>query len=225
MSEYKPNAYVQAFRSLRLFELFEPGKPFHKLRRKNTFWKEITEAYAVRSRLKGYLIKDPEFTVVDVGCGKGFLSTFVALMHPRSRVIALDIDESADRTHFERLKNVEFKRVDIMSEEFERVIREAGPKVLMAGIHLCTDLAVRFLEVFKRSPNVKAAVLMPCCVGEFPRERYRLLIDEGKLYEAWCLHLANLLGPEFKVKTVRDENVLSPKNVILHAERQETLKV
>jgi len=220
MEGLKENRYVKAFKSLRIWPLFERGGLFYKLRRKNTFWKEITEASAVRERIKDYLIRDPSYAVVDVACGKGFLSTLVALMHPKTRVIAVDADEGADRSHFKHLKNATFVRTNIMEEEFERLVREAGEKVILTGIHLCGELSERFLEVARSCPNVKVAVLMPCCEGNFPRPKYRFLIEEGKLYEAWCAHLVSLTGEEFKVRAFKDGDVLSPKNLLIHAERQ-----
>ncbi|AAC06716.1 methyltransferase [Aquifex aeolicus] len=217
--EIKENSYVKSFKKLRIAKLFENREEFKKLRRKNTFWKEISEAMAVRERIKDHLIRDPNHVVIDLCSGKGFLSTLVALMHPKTKVIAVDIDEGADREHFTYLKNAQFVKADIMSEEVEKLIKEAGDKVILTGIHLCRDLSERFIELVNNNENVKFAVLMPCCEGNFPREKYQFLIDELGVYEAWCYYLKDKFDENLKVKMKRDKKVISPKNIVLTAER------
>ncbi len=213
------NIYIRNFKKLRIANIFETRKEFRKLRRKSTFWKEITEAMGVRERIKDYLIKDPKHVVIDVCSGKGFLSTLVALMHPKSRVIAIDLDTSADREHFKYLKNAEFVNMDIMDEGFEKLIRNVGKKVILTGIHLCRNLSERFIEIVNRNENVKCAVLIPCCEGKFPRERYQFVIDELGVYEAWCLYLKDKVRNDLRVKLKRDKKIISPKNIVMEIER------
>ncbi len=213
------NAYIRNFKRLRIAKLFETKEEFRKLRRKNTFWKEITEAMGVRERIKDYLIRDPEYVVIDVCSGKGFLSTLVALMHPKSKVIAVDLDTSADREHFKYLKNAEFINMDIMSEDFEKLVREAGDKVILTGIHLCRDLSERFIDIVNRNENIKYAVLVPCCEGKFPRERYQFVIDELGVYAGWSLYLKDKVREDLKVTLKRDKKIISPKNIVLEIER------
>ncbi len=214
------NKYVQDFKKLRIYNLIQNAEEFKKFRRKSTFWKEITEAMSVRNAIRDRLINDPSHVVIDVGAGKGFLTTLTALMHPKSKVIAVDIDQSADRSHFSYLKNVEFVLMDIMTEDFEKLVRNAGEKVIMTGIHLCRELSERFIEVVNKCENVKKAVLMPCCEGDFPRERYRFIIDELGVYAGWCCYLQEKIDKNIKVRVKRDKKVLSPKNVLIIMERE-----
>lgn len=216
---FKESSYVKSFKRLRISKLFENREEFKKLRRKNTFWKEISEAMAIRERIKDHLIRNPNHVVIDLCSGKGFLSTLVALMHPKTKVIAVDLDEGADREHFKYLKNAEFIKADIMSEDVEKLIKEAGDKVILTGIHLCRELSERFIELVNKNKNVKFAVLMPCCEGNFPREKYQFLIDELGVYEAWCYYLKDKFDENLKVKMKRDKKVISPKNIVLTAER------
>ncbi|NPA32910.1 MAG: methyltransferase [Aquificae bacterium] len=213
------NPYVRAFKKLRVSKLFEERPEFRKLRRKNTFWKEITEAMAIRERIRDFLIKNPDAVVIDACSGKGFLTTLIALMHPKTRVISVDIDTNAERSHLNFLKNVRFVNADIMSEDFEKLVKEAGEKVVLVGSHLCRELSERFARITNTCKNVKLGVLMPCCEGDFPRERYQFLIDELGVYEAWCYYLKDLFSPELRVKMKRDKKVISPKNILITAER------
>ncbi|GAB6066401.1 methyltransferase [Aquifex pyrophilus] len=214
------SSYVQSFKKLRIAKLINERPEFRKLRRKNTFWKEVSEAMAVRERIKDLLIRDPSHVVIDACSGKGFLTTLVGLMHPKTKVISVDIDEGADREHLKYLKNVEFINMDIMSEEFEKLVRDAGEKVILTGIHLCRDLSERFIELVNRYDNVKLAVLMPCCEGKFPREKYQFIIDELGVYEGWCCYLKDKFSQDLKVRIKRDKKVISPKNVVITAERE-----
>ncbi|HIQ48034.1 MAG TPA: methyltransferase [Aquifex aeolicus] len=219
ITELKESSYVRSFKKLRIANLFEKNANFRKLRRKNTFWKEISEAMAVRERIKDYLIKDPSYIVIDVCSGKGFLSTIVGLMHPKTKILAVDRDKEVDREHFNSLKNVEFVNMDIMSDDFYRLVKESGQQVILTGIHLCRELSERFIDLVNSCENVKAAVLMPCCEGKFPRKKYQFLIDELGVYEAWCYYLKEKFDENLKVKMKRDKKVLSPKNIVLTAER------
>ncbi|NPB08395.1 MAG: methyltransferase [Aquificae bacterium] len=221
MVELKENSYVKSFKRLRIAKLFESREEFRSLRRKNTFWKEISEAMAVRERIKDHLIRDPSHVVIDVASGKGFLSTLVALMHPRTKVIALDLDEGAKRDHFSYLKNAQFVKMDIMKEEFIDFVRKAGEKVVLTGIHLCRELSERFIEAVNRCENVKLAVLVPCCEGKFPRERYQFIIEELGVYEGWCCYLQDRVGEGIRVRVKRDKKMLSPKNILIIMEREE----
>ena len=219
MKGVKESSYVRSFKKLKISKLFDTKEEFRKLRRKNTFWKEISEAMGVRERIKDYLIKDKDFVVIDACCGKGFLSTLTALMHPQVKVISVDIDDSADREHFNYLKNAEFKKMDIMSDEFEELVKSYD-KVILTGIHLCRELSERFIDVVNRNENVKYAVLIPCCEGKFPRDKYQFIIDELGVYEAWCYYLKDKVSENLKVKMKRDRKIISPKNIVIEIERE-----
>ncbi len=213
------NLYIRKFWSYRVSQEFRRGGRFEKLMRKSTFWKEVTEAFAVRERIKKIVLANRKRIrfIVDVGCGKGFLALFSALFHPDLKVYAVDPDPSPDWSHFAGVENLEPLKMDMMSPEFENWLKSLRGYGIMAGIHLCTFLSIRFIDLYNRLENIRWALLMPCCVGEFDRNRFRWIIEEVGVYEAWVTYLSTI--PVGRVTVLRDINVLSDKNMLLIMEK------
>ncbi len=207
-------SYIKEFKSLRLYKLFLEDENLKKLRSKDSFWKEVSEAYGVRRLIRPYLLRDPFYVVVDVGAGKGIFTTLTALMHPKTKVVAIDPDESVKWEHLKNLKNVETYKLSIYSEEFLKLLK-GFKKVIMVGIHLCTHLAIRFAQVYNQLEEVRVGVLVPCCVGDYPEQTFKVIEEEIDKYTAWSIYLATLF--KGKVKTRRDSRILSPKNILILA--------
>ncbi len=211
--------YLALFRQYRIYREFLPGGRFFALRRKNTFWKEISEAMAVRERIKRIVVRNRARVdfVVDVGCGKGFLALLTALFHPHLRVYAVDVDRNPNWEHFRKVSNIEARYMDIMSASFERWLYTLEGRGILAGIHLCTYLSLRFIDLYNRLANIGWAILVPCCVGQFDWVRFAWLYEERGPYEAWVAYLATL--PVGRVVVRRDPGILSDKNFVIQMQK------
>jgi len=216
--------YVDEFKTYRIYKEFGPGEKFDKIRRKNTFWKEITEAIAVRNRIKRFILRNKDLEikyVLDLGCGKGLLTLLTALFHKDLHIYCIDTDETANRDYMHHLNNASFVKMDIKSPQLEEFIASLDGNIIMTGIHLCTDLSIRFLELHRKFDKIKFSVLVPCCIGKFPHSRFRFIIREMGIYEGWCAYLSCLAGPG-KVIADRDTGILSDKNIVISIDRTES---
>ncbi len=187
---------------------------FPEMFNKNRFVKEITEAWGARNAIKGVLIESgEEYIVVDAGSGAGYFTVLTALFHPATKVFAVDTHTEFAVEDFRDLKNAERVRMDLFSEEFEKFL-SSFKKVILVGIHLCSDLALRFIDLANRVESVRHAVLIPCCVGD--REEILSFGFIEDTYEMWCAYLVSKIDTEkFRVISRRDPEILSPKNVVI----------
>jgi len=192
--------------------------------RKSSLVKEIEEATAClkqiervlmkkKKKKRGVLIEEEEalrsnggegLTFVDLCSGKGFLSIALSFAFPNARVEMMDRDESANVEHVEAMKNVTFRRVDVTSEECEKIVEDAANTskfVFICGVHLCGDLsrvAIRLWRNVRRRMDGRAAiVLSPCCLpqrrrhdafGFHVKDQARALKVDN--YRLWCIFLS-----------------------------------
>ena len=117
-------------------------------------------------------------TFVDLCSGKGFLSIALSFAFPNARVEMMDRDESANVEHVEAMENVTFRRVDVTSEECEKIVEDAANTskfVFICRVHLCGDLsrvAIRLWRNVRRRMDGRAAiVLSPCCFAAEEKAR------------------------------------------------------
>ena len=195
---------------------------FDSWMRKSSLVKEIEEATACLKQIErvlkktkrgGVLIEEEEalrrnggegLTFVDLCSGKGFLSIALSFAFPNARVEMMDRDERANVEHVEAMKNVTFRRVDVTSEECEKIVEDAANKskfVFICGVHLCGDLsrvAIRLWRNVRRRMDGRAAiVLSPCCLpqrrrhdafGFHVKDQARALKIDN--YRLWCIFLS-----------------------------------
>ena len=195
---------------------------FDSWMRKSSLVKEIEEATAclkqiervlMKKKKRGVLIEEEEalrsnggegLTFVDLCSGKGFLSIVLSFAFPNARVEMMDRDESANVEHVEAMKNVTFRRVDVTSEECEKIVEDAANTskfVFICGVHLCGDLsrvAIRLWRNVRRRMDGQAAiVLSPCCLpqrrrhdafGFHVKDQARALKVDN--YRLWCIFLS-----------------------------------
>ena len=214
------NKYIQHFKSLALYRLFQEEPKLAKLLDHPSFNKEITEAMAINSQVRKFIYKyGKDVTLIDVGSGKGFLTLLLASLYPSTEVIAIDNNILLNKEQYTYFDNVTFIRASIFHDEMEEILK-THDKVVMAGSHLCKDLAVRFIELYNNNYNIMASVLMPCCIGHIPRAvRYKYTLINKELgnnrgnYITWCMYLASLYKEPVRYKV--DREVLSPRNVLL----------
>ncbi len=187
---------------------------FPELFRGKKYVKEISEAWSVRNFVKRTLNDSTdEWVVVDTGSGLGYFTILTALFHPDTKVYAVDTCTDFSIKDFRGLKNAERRELNIFSEEFKEFLC-SFKRVIMVGIHLCSNLATRFIELANEVESVKCAVLVPCCIGK--REKLSAFSFLENTYEMWCSYLISKVDRgKFKVISTRDENILSPKNVVI----------
>jgi len=186
------------------------------------FYKEITEAMAVRQELRKIVLPKPmEYNVVDIcagNCLAGILSVFTL---PVKACISVD-NKDRHRQGFKDVKRWKFQKDDIFKPW---TFIDADPTILVA-CHACGDLADRIINVYEEQDCIKGLVLIPCCVAPGFSQRKTLefpafLNDKLTPYEAWCFHLVNRLnsmnlGP---VKAKIDKWIDSPANIVITAIR------
>jgi hypothetical protein len=220
-SKYSP--YVREFLLSKACAEMRENALFDSWMRKSSLVKEIEEATACvkqiervlmkKTKKRGVLIEEEEalsrdggegLTFVDLCSGKGFLSIAISFAFPNARVEMMDRDESANVEHVEAMKNVTFRRVDVTSEECEKIVEDAANTskfVFICGVHLCGDLsrvAIRLWRNVRRRMDGRAAiVLSPCCLpqrrrhdafGFHVKDQARALKVDN--YRLWCIFLS-----------------------------------
>ena len=225
------NTYINRFKNLSLSK-----KPiFQHLKEKygSSFDKEVTEAVAVLKHIRKLIYQHPDATIVEVGSGRGLLTAMLAELYPDKKIIAVDKNRWLNTTVYDNYADrVAFYNLDIHSEEFYNILRREE-EVIMVGVHLCYGLAISFINIYNDFDNVKAGILIPCCMKirmipeEFRKQfnylkriyidlpgmkRVRMNHDQIR-YLQWCLYLCSLYI--YPVKYHFDRNILSPKNCII----------
>ena len=220
-NRYSP--YVGEFLHSKVCAEMRENVLFQSWTRKASLVKEIEEATAcvkqiervLKKKKRGVLIEEEEalsgvynggegLTFVDLCSGKGFLSIALSFAFPNARVEMMDRDESANVEHVEAMKNVTFHRVDVTSEECEKIVEDAANKskfLFICGVHLCGDLsrvAIRLWRNVRRRMDGQAAiVLSPCCLpqrrrhdafGFHVKDQARALKVDN--YRLWCIFLS-----------------------------------
>jgi len=220
-SKYSP--YVSEFLHSKVCAEMRENVLFQSWMRKSSLVKEIEEATACvkqiervlkKKKKRGVLIVEEEangvynggegLTFVDLCSGKGFLSIALSFAFPNARVEMMDRDESANVEHVEAMENVTFRRVDVTSEECEKIVEDAANAskfVFICGVHLCGDLsrvAIRLWRNVRRRMDGRAAiVLSPCCLpqrrrhdafGFHVKDQARALKVDN--YRLWCIFLS-----------------------------------
>lgn len=213
---YSP--YVSEFLRSKACAEMRENVSFDSWMRKSSLVKEIEEATACLKQIERVLMKTKKreaeealsrnggegLTFVDLCSGKGFLSIALSFAFPNARVEMMDRDESANVEHVEAMENVTFRRVDVTSEECEKIVEDAANTskfVFICGVHLCGDLsrvAIRLWRNVRRRMDGRAAiVLSPCCLpqrrrhdafGFHVKDQARALKVDN--YRLWCIFLS-----------------------------------
>lgn len=200
---------------------------FYSFLNHKTLPKEFAEAYTAYKEVKYYLKKtceaqkdsplqallyktpiEPNTTpnadilLIDMCCGKGFLSVLLNFKFPRADVLMVDNMNKMNLEHIENLPRVDFWLASVTTPDFlpKLTLRCKDYKaVIMIGIHLCGDLSEYFLAAFHAIPNVACMVLCPCCISKQKTD----LLEKAKRenisnYELWSAELLSMIQPETK---------------------------
>jgi hypothetical protein len=197
--------------------------------------KEIVESYAVAKSVDAVLAamragtrKSKKVVFFDMASGKGFTSVVLAKRFPNATVHMLDNNRNMNLAHLNAVPTVQFKNIDLFSEEAETLIMDAlvhhDGFGVMVGMHLCGNLSRRAIEMWtnimtkgeqmqENSFNL-GLVLSPCCLPHKVRVPKRKYNDFGYWikstqrqfgidgYDLWATSLYNLVcshvGPNMR---------------------------
>lgn len=181
------------------------------------YTKEITEAMALRKRVKDVVLKEPNknrFVVIDLCSGNALVPLLCSFTLPVKKSIAVDRRERYRPWH--KAKRFEYQFLDIYDKKIEELI-EKNENVILTASHPCGNLAQRTIQLFNELEQVKYLFLMPCCVSNKAKAKYKIpgLLDK-KLseYEKWSLYLYNITP---FAQLTKDNYVMSPCNCIISA--------
>lgn len=192
---------------------------FHKLRCRgdvlnvvnpigNAAAKEITESMAIIKRIKPIALAKPmQNRLWDLCAGNALTSVLAVHLLPIQSAVAVDLRER--KRNWGSAKRFEYVQADI----HELTTTAFCSIDIIISVHPCGGLAERVIELYMRSA-ARHLIMMPCCHGSFKKNQF--LIENLGTYATWCLHLAGLCGGNL----AKDENCLSPKNIVVTASKQ-----
>lgn len=167
---------------------------WRRVMRSERLVKEMVETAPVVAAVVDYVQALPPgvpATVVDLCCGKGYLSMLLAEMLPTERLRGCvlvdkawprhDVPHTTGEKHISPAHLWEYReawpvplvtsKLDIkkrcsrrdLGTRWLRAGAEGGP-VLLLGVHLCSTLSLAAVEMFNDNPACSLLVLKPCCL-------------------------------------------------------------
>ena len=118
--------------------------------------------------------------VVDVGCGKGYLTNYIAI-NSNLRVIGIEGNEDntnkmmiiineIEEKFKEKISKAEgytaFLTSEIKPEEFKKIARLNNEDVILTGLHPCGDLTPTLMRMFKNLDEIKSLIFVGCCYNK-----------------------------------------------------------
>jgi hypothetical protein len=182
--------------------------------------KEITEAMGVVTRIRKLVLAHPgEYTVVDLCAGNCLTSVLIAHLLPVKEVVAVDIRENKKLLPVNKLNYVQKNIYDAdLITAINRGGKETDSKIIIVSVHACGELANRVVRIFNETRS-DMLVLIPCCNGKIDNSRFKdFEIAVMTKYGAWTLQVAKKLQTD-DVRIVKDENIISPRNFVIVAEK------
>ena len=178
-----------------------------------------------------------EWHVVDLCCGKSYVSALISCIYPHYRLTAIDRVSPAYIPHYAEAGcvNVTYAQHDILADDFAAALgaivaeqQRAGRRTVVLGMHLCGLLSLRAIELFCDVAGVGALVLAPCCLPaarrahDTPPDVYTAR-DPAEQSARWCSFLEDKLRGAAPIPATctrrRVEGMLSSKSTLLTAIR------
>ena len=185
--------------------------------------KEITESMAVVKYLRRLALKNPEkqFLLYDFCAGNALTSTIASFLYKNIQSYA--IDKKVRERDWNKIKNFMYLQSDIKDENWEYLLNLQGAiypmKIIVIGVHPCRDLSNRIIEIYNKS-EADHLILMPCCTGgQYKFSLPQVIKEKVGDYLTWCVYLLNLV--EGKKRLIVDESILSPKNALIIADKEQ----
>lgn len=185
---------------------------------------------------------DEVWHVIDLCCGKSYTAALVAACFPHFRVTAIDRWEPQFLPHYDAagISNIHYERLDVLAPTFRSQVEElitradqaarsptssdAGdPQILrplrtvVLGMHLCGDLSLAAIDLYRELPRIEALVLAPCCLPNAKKAALDLSTGRGRgvpltiytgadqnaKYGLWCDFLEAQLNLEFQTSLAK----------------------
>lgn len=130
--------------------------------------------------------------IVDIGCGYGFFTNFLAISGPRRQVIGIDISGERIERAYKKLKNVQFVASDIMDLD----IQDCDAIVIIHMLHHLPSFKAQ--EELLRSCHQKLSSGGYIVIGE---------IDTKPLWKSFCSKAIDHLlyrGDSFHFRTCEE---------------------
>lgn len=184
----------------------------------NAASKEISEAMAIITRIRGYVLAHKmECGLLDLCAGNSLVSVLAIHLLPLAHAWSVDIKP--------RLRNVPQRftvvEADISAPWFTAAteIAAASLPLIIVSSHPCRDLARTVIGTYLAMSQARMLVMLPCCVGKRTgkltgRQRW---VEKFGRYEAWAYELACLAGGDY----VMDQRCLSPCRAVVTAQKRE----
>jgi len=173
--------------------------------------KEITEAMAIRKQLRKIVLPEPmKYTVLDLCAGNGLAGILSVFTLPVKHCTAFD-KAKRGRPGFKAVERWKYIQADIYDYVFGTY-----PDSIIISSHPCGELAKKIIGIYNRGKEIKALILIPCCL---PSEKGfghpHLLMDKFSPYDQWSIYLYQQCRG--KKQCVKDTHILSPANNVIYA--------
>lgn len=176
--------------------------------------KEITEAMAIRTHLKGILLKDPmRWAVIDLCSGNALVPILSTFTLPSRYNLA--VDKRPRERNWEQVRRFQYRVMDIHHEELTLIKTiDDYANVILTSVHCCGSLAPQVIKIFQKS-QAQHLIMMPCCVGPMKRTYPDFIRQKLGRPTLWGLHLSEMVGGDLH----EDKRVLPPRNLIITASK------
>lgn len=175
--------------------------------------KEITESMAMIRMIRPVTLNHPmRYHLYDLCAGNALTSVIASHLLPINFATAIDIKER-NRNWYKA------KRFKYIKEDIFKVDPFFAPSTsIIMGVHACKGLAERIIEIYNDSA-AQFLFLMPCCCGNQKGDVPFFFREKLGPELSWCLHLSQMC--KGKVSVIQDKDILSPKNIIIRANKGE----
>ena len=170
--------------------------------------KEITESMAIIQALRPIALQHPmEYHLHDLCAGNALTSVLAVHLLPIKYAAAIDIKPRS--RNWLAVDRFTYYRSDIM--EWTSV----GSNIIISS-HPCRETAIKIVDLYLNSPQVKHLIMMPCCKGHLPANYFpRLIREKLTKYEQWSVWLAERAGGGIYL----DKKCISPCNAVIVARK------
>jgi hypothetical protein len=180
--------------------------------------KEISEALAVTTRMRKWVLKEPmKYKIMDLCAGNALSSVLAVMSLPITWAYA--IDKKPRKRDWEKVQRFDYLVKDIYDPTVLDLVNDC---TIITSIHPCKNLAMQVIDLYNQS-SAPYLILIPCCVQKnaVDRERIPTIIREKfGTQEQWAYILASKIeGSE--VNVMQDKYCLSPRNMVITAARKE----
>jgi len=176
--------------------------------------KEITEAMAIIKRLRTITLREPNrYDLIDICSGNALVPVIAAHLLPIKNAIAMD--KLPRQRNWHLAKRFFYQETDVYTALWTAL----DTPTILTAVHGCRDLAEEAVRIYNRIDAIRHLILMPCCVGNLPGAVLQFIKDAAGESVAWTTKLA--LQCEGRIRIGRDTGVLSPKNYVITASKED----